>query len=912
MPSNWGPKVFWLIVFLLAVAGVFAYYYEPRPELGRAGSTSTVENVLSVSPKLVGFELQLGTKEVPGSQWTGQVSVTHGKVVQVHPLRRTGSWSVKDGHFTVTPYRVDREVEPVVVHIVAEVEPNAALTIQVKDQTQTISLAELKPGQTNEYFNGTARLRRTAPVQVYAHESSTDDLSPYVTHDAAGSAHLLYVNCAKSKGPDVESLLSGSFDSLERPITSATLRLSRFAQGSWQYSEPVGEKLESVLDPVAAADRDNRIYVAWSQQGPDGFEIYYTFKEFGGQGDAVFSWSAPVKLTEKPGTHQRLTAITDSKGKVWLAWQTWHHDHFEIYAAVLNDRQHAWAKPGPVAEHAREEEGRWHPALAADGQGNVFVAWSVFRGGHFDLAMVRLSENSVASKPIYLAASERQEQRPALRCDAANNLWVAYEESEGQSEATSFGTAMVSASKIRVRLVRPDLRVEDVPPVPRPLRLRSDMAPVCRHPQLLHTKSGGVLVCFESAHRLFLSRLQGDGWSEPQEFATLPEPGQPPVVTYLDGHVCALFEGADPAGHARLCLTTLGDSTAAAPAVATTPVAPDTLAFRESAEWRRFFEVARFFRKRPEDLVLFKRYLLRGLLLSETAARELGDPFNVTATAFEQGMYDWVLLPKSTGVPPALPWRAGERALAMTQQSERRVVTGYYRPLAGQREPILVVENRQHNAPLPTLGRLQALAARDRQAEGMMGSPAVDEKMLGQFVSQSQGAGFLLTEDWRLLGTMNKPADASVFADASERVIQPFWYPAAEPGRAPFGVRVIAYATGKSYEELVEALRARNFYIATDDIHLLARVDRRMPGEVFQSSFKPKLSVVVQGTGKLAKVEVWVDGKVVHSEEPPGLAAVIEYENKTADHAWHSYVVRVVQADGGMAVTQPFWIRYQP
>jgi hypothetical protein len=85
-----------------------------------------------------------------------------------------------------------------------------------------------------------------------------------------------------------------------------------------------------------------------------------------------------------------------------------------------------------------------------------------------------------------------------------------------------------------------------------------------------------------------------------------------------------------------------------------------------------------------------------------------------------------------------------------------------------------------------------------------------------------------------------------------------------------------------------------------------------MPGEVFQSAFKPKVSVVAQGTGKIARVEVYLDGKLAHSEEPPGNAAVLEYENKNPDNAWHSYFVRVLQADGTMAVTQPFWIRYQP
>jgi len=916
MQSTWGPRIFWGIVFVLVIAGVFAYFYEPQPEVGRFGGR-VADNVLTVSPKLIGFELQVGLKDQVPTDWTGRVVLPGGKVTQIQPSARTPNWRWEGDQFHLTTHGAGNQAEPISLYIVAEPGEGQALHVVLGNETKSLPLAELPLGQTVELFEGKAALRRTAPIQMYGVEGPTADVAPRVAQDASGNAYLVYLACQKSKGIEANALLSGTFDTLERPITGGMLRLSQFDRDSWQYPEAVGGKLDGVLDPVVAVNPARRAFIAWSQPGPDGWDVYYTTKELT-VGSAHLAWSVPVKVTDKPGAPQNLVAVVDAKGNVWLAWQTWHLDHFEIYASVLNDDRHPWARPAPVAEHGRDEEGRWNPALAADGQGNVFVAWSVFRGGHFDVGLARLNETASVGPPIFLAATERQEQRPALRCDGENNVWVAYEESEGDGAAGSFATPTYSRAKIRVRVIRPDLRVEDAPPVPRPLRrteagTRDNGPPACRRPRLLITKSGCPVLCFESQRRLYLSRLQDGGWSEPEEFVSLSSrAGSPAAVHYLNEHVCAFFEGADASGQSRLCLATLPESSSSIPAVTRTPVDPLAQDRKEDPGWKRFAEYARHFRQRPEDLVLFKKYLSRGLFLSEQGARELGDdPYGVVQAALEQGMYDWAVVTKPTRDPAALQWLLAERAQAISQ-GERRILTGYYRPMTGQPQANFVIEHKPLESPLPSLARLQSFLGESREG-ATVGSQATDQKLFSQFLTQTQNVGFLLTEDWRMLASLNKPVAGSAFTDATENAIIPFWYPAAEPGRpAPLGVRVVAYASGKTTEDLIEALRDRRFYIATDDIHLLVRCEQRTPGDVFQTSFKPKIHVVAQGTGKLAKVEIWQDDKLVKSEEPPGAASVLEFEYPNADATWHSYTVRVLQTDGAMAVTQPMWIRYTP
>src|SRR6187401_862834 len=92
MQSTWGPRVFWAVVFVLVIAGVYALFYDPQPEVGRIGSTRLAENQLTISPRLAGFELHVGTKDQVPTDWTGRVVFTGGKILQLSPIGRTANW----------------------------------------------------------------------------------------------------------------------------------------------------------------------------------------------------------------------------------------------------------------------------------------------------------------------------------------------------------------------------------------------------------------------------------------------------------------------------------------------------------------------------------------------------------------------------------------------------------------------------------------------------------------------------------------------------------------------------------------------------------------------------------------------------------------------------------------------------
>src|SRR5262249_12473444 len=115
-----------------------------------------------------------------------------------------------------------------------------------------------------------------------------------------------------------------------------------------------------------------------------------------------------------------------------------------------------------------------------------------------------------------------------------------------------------------------------------------------------------------------------------------------------------------------------------------------------------------------------------------------------------------------------------------------------------------------------------------------------------------------------------------------------------------------------SRRALVDAMRKRHTYAATDNIVLDVRMGALgiMGDEV--RTREPRLDVVVLGTGPLDRVEVLRNGVVVHTERP-------EKERAEAGFQWQDrvpvkgenasyYYVRVTQKDGQMAWASPIWV----
>src|SRR5262249_6469667 len=161
--------------------------------------------------------------------------------------------------------------------------------------------------------------------------------------------------------------------------------------------------------------------VAWAQPFDGNWEIVRRTYTPPRSGEKEGTWSDVVRVTNAKGSDFHVVAATDSEGTVWLAWQGWRNDNYEIFVAP----QRAGGDGSEPRVISSSPANDWGPAIAADGKGGVHVAWDTYDKGNYD---VRLRNVSKGNRELAIADSPRFEARPHLACDRNGRVWVAYEE----------------------------------------------------------------------------------------------------------------------------------------------------------------------------------------------------------------------------------------------------------------------------------------------------------------------------------------------------------------------------------------------------------------------------------------------------------------------------------------------------
>jgi hypothetical protein len=107
---------------------------------------------------------------------------------------------------------------------------------------------------------------------------------------------------------------------------------------------------------------------------------------------------------------------------------------------------------------------------------------------------------------------------------------------------------------------------------------------------------------------------------------------------------------------------------------------------------------------------------------------------------------------------------------------------------------------------------------------------------------------------------------------------------------------------------VLDGIRARAAYAATDNILVDFRVNGALMGSAIEASGKPKLEAKIVGTGPVRKVEVIRNNEYIHTQ--PGGAAEVEFSfvdnDPPAGESW--YYIRVEQENGELAWASPVWV----
>ncbi|HEY2154892.1 MAG TPA: hypothetical protein VGH33_04635, partial [Isosphaeraceae bacterium] len=414
------------------------------PAEGAAGPARGASVVMP--RRLIGLAITLGLRETQRVAWDGEVTVSEGSVFDLDVVRSAADSATIDGgkfHVETKKQAVNKKkaaakkkaqqtaaaaAAAAVIQANLEAPETATVTVRTGQGTFSFRPADLARGERTPFLDGRAAVERQEAAVRLTGRGTEDDF-PSAARAADGTVWLAYVEYTPEAPHLTKAASRKEFDTLVPKKNGDRIRLRFFHGSRWSPGVDVTDTGLDVWRPTVAVDGQGKVWIAWAQRVDDDWELFcrvYT-PPGTGPGAAAASWTETKRLTNEKGSDFHAVAATDARGRVWLAWQAFRRDNYEVLALALPERPELPLPEASVVSASPADD--WGPAIAADGQGGVFVAWDTYDRGNFD---VMARDVGRGGPPVVVASSARFEARPSLAIDGGNRVWIAYEEGDEQ------------------------------------------------------------------------------------------------------------------------------------------------------------------------------------------------------------------------------------------------------------------------------------------------------------------------------------------------------------------------------------------------------------------------------------------------------------------------------------------------
>jgi hypothetical protein len=948
----------------------------PGPDLARP---------IAMPAGQVGLEIVLGLKDGQRTDWEGDVKVSQGRVVAVEVERSGPNAAVEGTHFNVAttkgnaPAKAKKQallkkkqaqvaakkaaaqLAPV-LRVTLEAPADAIVTVTTGQGNFDVKLADLERGRATTVLDGMASVtRQDAAVRLTG--PSTEDDFPAMAKGPDGTIWLVNVAYDPEQPRPLNAIGPEDFRLLTPTKHGDQIMLRRFDGKAWQPAVAVTDERMDVWRPTVAVDGNGVVCIAWAQpmDGDRDWEIVRRTYTPPGSGDGEGTWSDVVRVTRAPGSDFHVVAATDSEGTVWLAWQAWRRDNYEILVSAQKEGHHR-SEPRVVSASPSND---WSPAIAADGKGDVYVAWDTYDKGNYDVWVRNVSGNERGQA---VANSPRFEARPHLACGKDGRLWIAYEQGDEQwgkdyahaGDVSNVGLkenpgfALYVNRTVRVKCLDDRKLLQPAGSLDQALGAlgaRSQSVPrlgvdddggvwllLRHHPQ---APAGGE-VWVGSA-----TRYDGKGWS--------PLRGLPgstnlidnrPGLAAVDGGMLAVYSGdqrtqTQNRGQDDLFAARLVSEGTVAREPDLEADAPASAATLKSVHPNEVEDVARIRGYRIEHGGKSLR-LLRGEFHRHTEYTSHNDQDGLLEDAWryalDAGRLDWMGDgDHDNGFGHEYMWWTIQKVADLHLHAPVFIATQTY-------ERSVNYPNGHRNVMMPRRG-IRPLPRGELPGTAAEGSP--DTKLLYEYLKNFGGicashtSATSMGTDWRDNDPTVEPvveiyqghrhnyehfgAPRSPTEEAQIGGYQPagfIWNALEEGYRLGFQSSSDHVSTHLSYAivltddasrpGIIEAFKQRHCYAATDNIILDVRSGEHLMGDTFDTNQKPTLEIAVHGTAPVARVHVIRDNKYAFSTEPNEAKVKLRYSDDDAQPGQtHYYYVRVEQADGNLAWASPMWIGYK-
>jgi len=121
----------------------------------------------------------------------------------------------------------------------------------------------------------------------------------------------------------------------------------------------------------------------------------------------------------------------------------------------------------------------------------------------------------------------------------------------------------------------------------------------------------------------------------------------------------------------------------------------------------------------------------------------------------------------------------------------------------------------------------------------------------------------------------------------------------------------LVYTPENDREAIIESIRKRHTYGATDNLIVDVQAHGHFMGDEFATNQNPRMTLNVRGTGEIETVEVIRNNKYIHTWEPGNSLIEFDYVDMQPENGLNLYYFRILQKDGEVAWSSPVWVNYE-
>ncbi len=908
----------------------------------------------------VSLRITFGELQEREKDYSGAIAVSQGSVEQVRPWRFGQDDSVDGASWKLALELVPFEnqpdsprhmmadartlhVPPAGVTAVVTAAGSATIRVETAQGDFSFALREAALGRTLRFLSGDVLVQRT-PSSERANELSDAE-------------HFDYPAVARAANGDVWMSWQGY------AAQGDHVYARRRTSAGWSQTWKLTDAKTDVLRTAVEIDGQGRAWAVWSER--QGAEWHLYARAF--QGD---SWSARRKLTDAhfPNVFHRLVRGPD--GRLHLVWIG--HEYGKSYVFWSRLEGERWSSAtrlsGPSA---------WFPEASADSTGALWVAWDSYRHGNYDIFLRRISPEGELGPEMQVTQNDLFQAHPSIAIDAQDRVWLAWHESGAQwgkdwTHEDSFRSTVLYAYR------RPRVAVYDGSSWKEPAVSPQKAFPqrywrYVQNPRLAIDGRGRVWLgaqsriasghqrndfwAFDGRWEFLLTSLEGDRWADA---APVPESSLRPEGTLaLDatpqGVRLAWANDNRPArapGFYALIPNRYEVWTGEA-ARADRPKDPSLVDYAEtplgaviSVHPDETAELARI-RGYRTTIGGKQHQILRGDFHRHTEISTDGSGdgsiedyfrYMVDAAAMDTG----IVGDHNEGNGDEYSWWRTEKMIDVF------LIPGRYTPMFGyERSP--GYPNGHRNMVFAQRGVPALPISRDEFTGRIPSGPIVypylrehDGICFSHSTATSQGTDF---RDWdeeleplvelyqgyhanyEYAGAPRAESDDLQVMVHGRYEPGGYWWDALENGRR-LGVQAssdhisthasytVIYTPSRERTDVLESMRARHAYAATDNIIVDVQAEaadgkRYFMGDAFASSRAPKIRVKVIGTDPIQKIDIIRDKQFVYHAEPGTAEVDFEFvDNQPPPSGESYYYVRIEQRDRNLAWSSPIWVDY--